>query len=128
MYADFLDEAAILLERPGLREASERFRAAAAAWWALASALLPDEVEPLRETRELMLRRHHAFLERGNAAGEEMESIDARLQALKESIAGDFPLDAGQVEALRASIAVCVMTIHDIEGPAVEAMRIAMAG
>ena len=42
VYADFLDEAAAILGRPGLTAAAGRFREAAAAWDGLAAALLPD--------------------------------------------------------------------------------------
>ena len=126
VYADFLDEAAALLERPGLSEASAHFRAAAAAWEALALALLPDDVPLFRKTREQMLRRHLAFLERGNAAGDEMSEIDARLAEIRRAIALDFPLDEGQVVAHRNEIAGKVMAVHDVEAAAIEEMRAAM--
>lgn len=127
LYAAFLDEAAAILGRPGLSEAAGQFRAAADAWGALARALLPDEVEPLRETRKLMLRRHNAFLDRGNAALEEMRAIDARLDAIKTAVAADFPLTQPRVEAHRARMAEQILVIHDIEATAVEALKRAMA-
>jgi hypothetical protein len=125
--ADFLDEAASILNRPGLREAAHRFRAAAAEWAALATALLPDEVQPFAETRDLMMRRHAAFLDRGNGAMEEMAAIDARLDAIKSAVAADFPLTQPEVESHRARMADRVMAIHDVESAAVEAMKAAMA-
>jgi hypothetical protein len=127
LYADFLDEAASILGKPGLRQAANRFRVAAAEWGALAQTLLPDEVEPLRETRELMLRRHTAFLDRGNAALEEMRAIDARLDAIKAAVAADYPLSQPEVETHRARIAGQVMAIHDVETAAVEALKATMA-
>ena len=125
--ADFLDEAAVILNRPGLREAAGCFRDAAAEWKTLAYTLLPDEVEPFRETRELMTRRHHVFLDRGNAALEEMKDIDARLDAIKSAVSADFPLTGPEVEAHRARIAAQLMAIHDVEAAAVEAMKAGMA-
>ena len=42
--------------------AADQNRVAAAEWRRLAGLLLPDEVEPLCETRALLERRHVAFL------------------------------------------------------------------
>jgi hypothetical protein len=126
-YADFLDEAAIILRRPGLREAGQQFRAAAEGWRALAWELLPDGVEPLRETRTLMLRRHTAFLAQGNDALAEMKAIDERLAATRASIAADFPLTPLEVVSFRARLAEHIMAIHNIEAAAVAALKGAMS-
>jgi hypothetical protein len=126
VYADFLDEAALILNRPGLNEAAARFREAAVVWDALGRTLLPDEVPLLRETRELLLRRHAAFLDEGDAARPAMQAIDARLAALRAE-AADFPLNGTEVAALRARIAESVLRLHDIEAAAVTALRDAMA-
>lgn len=125
-YADFLDEAAVILNRPALGEAAELFRRSAGEWDALVGLLLPDDVEPFRETRELMTRRHDAFLDRGNAAREEMLGIDARLAAIRDAIATDFPLTQPQIEAHRARMAEQIMAIHDVEAAAVETLKGAM--
>ncbi len=124
--ADFLDEAAIILNRPGLGAAAEGFRAAAGLWGELAAALLPDEVTPLGETRQLMVRRHEAFLDRGNDALAEMQAIDGRLEAIKAAVAADFPLSPAEAVTFRARLAERVMAIHDAEAAAVEALRVAM--
>jgi hypothetical protein len=81
----------------------------------------------LRETRELMLRRHTTFLDRGNTALEEMRAIDARLDAIKAAVAADYPLSQPEVETHRARIAGQVMAIHDVETAAVEALKATMA-
>src|SRR5690606_6978859 len=44
LYADFLNEAAQLLERPALTGAGALFRQAADAWLVLAKQMLPDDV------------------------------------------------------------------------------------
>jgi hypothetical protein len=127
LYADFLDEATAILRRPGLGEAAHQFRAAAAEWSKLAQVMLPDEIEPFRETRELMLRRHEAFLDSGNAALEEMRTIDAQLAAIKASVAANFPLTKTEVEAHRARMADQIGAIHDAEDAAVGMLKAAMA-
>jgi hypothetical protein len=127
VYANFLEEASVVIDKPALRAVAAQFRHSVRAWDGLSAALLPDEVEPLRETRTLLLRRHALFLERGNAALDEIRQIDARLDAIKAEISTDFPLSDQEATALRENIAAHVLCIHDIEAEAVSALREAMA-
>lgn len=127
VYADFLEEASALLEKPALLEVAGHFRRSAAAWDALSLALLPDGIAPLQEARELMLRWHALFLDQGNAALDEIRQIAARLDALKAEMADDFPLDDVAVMELRENVAAHVLRIRDIEEEAVTALRAAMA-
>lgn len=83
MYADFLDEAALLLEIPALNTAAAQFRAAATVWQQLPASLLPDEIQPFVESRKLMLRKHTIFLERGDAALDEIQAINVRLSEIR---------------------------------------------
>ncbi|MBX3055145.1 MAG: DUF4872 domain-containing protein [Anaerolineae bacterium] len=126
VYADFLEEAAVLLHKPALTEAAAHFRRSATAWDALSLALLPDEVAPFKETRELMLRRRELFNTQGNGAVEEMKGIDGRLEVIMDEVARDFPLDARGVTAVRQNIADHMMHIHDIESEAIAALKVAM--
>lgn len=126
LYAAFLDEAAVLLRRPSLREAADRFRASGAAWQGLPAALLPDEIAPFGEARRLMKRRHRLFLDEGGAALPEMNEIDRRLGAIRAAMQDDFPLSEAQVAAHREQIAGQLDAIHEAERTAVEALQAAM--
>jgi hypothetical protein len=126
IYADFLEEASLLQEKPDLKEAAKQFRRSAKAWDELSAALLPDEVSLLRDTRQLLLRRQKLFRQQGSAALEEIHTIDARLAEIKAQVAEEFPLDNAGVIALRERISQQVMRIHDIEKQAVEALQAAM--
>ena len=127
LYAGFLDEAAVILNRPGLTEAAGRFRAAAEAWRALTLALLPDDVAMLRQTRELMLRRHYVFLAKGNAALDERKAIDGQLDAIMAAAGEAFPLSPAEVVPFRQRLAEQVLAVHDVEAGAVAALKEAMA-
>jgi len=126
VYADFLDEASILLNKPSLKEVAEGFRTSAQAWEALSKALLPDEIPPLRETRELTLRKHQLFLDKGNAALREIHQINARLDEIKAEVSQDFPLDQEGVIHLRENLCDHVLKVHDIEKEAVTKLQDAM--
>lgn len=125
-YADFLDEAAVLLNRPALKEVGQKFRAGAKAWEAVNSALLPDDVEPFRRTRELMLKQHRLFIEGGQANLEEMRRIAEALEGIRKQVSADFPLDEAGVQQLKENLADKVTAVHDIEYDAIMMLQEAM--
>jgi hypothetical protein len=127
MYADFLDEAAVLLDLPSLNDVAEKFRAAARAWQKLPRFLLPEDVQPFAESRELMLRKHSLFLEQGGGALEEISTINRRLDDIRALMESDFPLTQAEVEALRERLAEQILIIHDLEQTAVQALKDATA-
>jgi hypothetical protein len=126
-YADFLDEASLILNKPVLKPIAQQFRASAAAWHELGLALLPDEVSLLQETRQLMLEKCHVFLEKGNAGLEERVKINGRLAAIKAQLATDFPLNDAEIQALQENIRTKILAIHDIEQKAIAALQDTMA-
>ncbi len=126
VYADFLDEASLVLDKPSLREVAGQYRRSAQAWDALSRALLPDEVPLLGETRRLLLQRQRLFIDQGMSALEDIQGINARLAAIKGQVAADFPLDASGAAEMRENISRHVLVIHDIEKEAVEALQSAM--
>ncbi|MBX3049822.1 MAG: DUF4872 domain-containing protein [Caldilineaceae bacterium] len=126
VYADFLDEAAVILGKPSLTDVARQFRASAAAWDDLSAALLPDWSPPLAETRELMLRQHRLFLDEGAASLAERQAISRQREVLRGQMADNFPLSEGEVTRLQESIAEQVLRIHDIEAAAVADLRGAM--
>jgi hypothetical protein len=127
MYADFLDEAALLLNKPALKDAARQFRTAANAWCDLANAVLPDSVPAFKETRELKLRKRELFVEKGGEGVEEFPAIHTRLNAIKAAVAKSFPLSNEEAAAMRENLAAHILNIHDIELEAVTAMQAAVA-
>lgn len=116
--ADFLDEAALILNRPALREAGATFRRSHAQWRALARMLLPEEVPTLAETRRLLQRRHDLLREQGLDALPEMRRCHARQAELFEQLAADFPLDEAELVTFREGLAQQVLAIRATEGEA----------
>jgi hypothetical protein len=119
LFADFLDEASIILNKAELRGVADRFRRSGEAWDALGCALLPDNTPSLAETRHLMLKRHHTFLANGNAALVEMRQIDTRMAELRQEMTTDFPLSEAEVQELCATVCEHVLRIQDLERQAI---------
>ncbi|MCA0455336.1 MAG: BtrH N-terminal domain-containing protein [Chloroflexi bacterium] len=125
MYADFLDEAALLLGKPALKAVGEQFRQSAKAWNALAEAVLPDTIPLLKETRELK-QRNRRLIKQGMSTLEERKAIVARLKALKAAAATEFNLSAGDYTAFRETLRDHILTIADLEKAAVAALQAAV--
>jgi hypothetical protein len=126
-YAQFLDEVSVLLEIPALKEVAQLFRDSAKAWDILGENLLPDEVPSLEETRQHMQKKHHMFLEKGNAALPEIHQMNDRLGQIKIQVQNDFPLSSSEAADLRENLREIVLSIHDIEFEAIRALQEAVA-
>ncbi len=126
LYADFLEEAALILENKALKDTAARFRAAGDAWDKVGLALLPDEIAPFKETRELLERRERLFVDRGAAALEEIQAAENRLAEIRVSMKTDFPLTEQEADAMRAGLADIILALHDVEAEAVQSLTEAM--
>ncbi len=126
LYADFLEEAATLLNRTPLEEAAEAFRASSAAWGQLSDRMLPDEVPLFGEARRLILDRRERFITEGTAAIEDVQAIDERLEQIFDQVAGEFPLSSEQVIEMREELAERVIGIAEMERQAISRLQAAM--
>jgi hypothetical protein len=125
-YANFLEEAALALNKPGLKEAAGLFRKSAEAWQALGCALLPDEIEPLRKLRQNMGQRKRLFLEQGGGAAGEIARINAEIRALKEEANEHFMIGEKELPVFFERLGDQIGRVHDLEVEAVGALQAAM--
>ena len=125
-YATFLEEAATILNKRDLNEVAIHIRHSGQAWRTLAEMLLLDDIATFQATRLLMVQRHRAFIEQGNAATDELHQIDAHLTELQQAVSDDFPLSAQEVVDFRNQLAEQILTIRDLEATAVEMLQGAM--
>jgi hypothetical protein len=126
-YAAFLEEAAGILNRPGLAQVAPLFRAGHAAWRELAGLALPKDIPALAEARRLHDDRARLFWERGGEALEDLRALAEQQRRLGERMKHEFPLGDAEAAELRAALAEQVVKIHDLEERAVTALREAMA-
>lgn len=126
LYAEFLDEAATILGKPALKTAGAKFREASEAWCAFGDALLPDKAALLKETRDLKLHKNDLFIQKAGEALDEIQTINKRLEAIRESVKDNFPLSTSEVVAMRENLHERLLKIHDIEREAVESMQAAI--
>lgn len=128
VYAQFLEEASIVLALPELTDIAAIFRTSAEAWNNLAEALLPDGVPLLKETRQLMMDIHHLFLEKGNESLSEVLRMNDRLAEIKSLVSDDFPISDPEVTDLRENLRDHVLGVHDIELETITELKRIMGG
>jgi len=119
MYADFLTEAADLLDAPRLLEVAADYRRLAELWTALAESALPESVKPLAEYRKLLLRKQQLIVSKGPAALDEVRRTQTDLRKLGEQLRDDFPLTSAEAEAVREGMQGQITAIHATEQEAV---------
>ena len=122
LFADFLDEAALILARPALHETASQFRALASHWISLGLALLPDDQPLFKETRLLLLKKRDLFWDQGAESVAQIRQINDRLLSIRASMAQDFPLSAAQSAALKQNLRDHIIRLHDAEKSAFSAL------
>ena len=127
LYADFLTEAAPVIDKPALNEVAAAYRALAAQWVDLAMAALPDSVPPLAETRALLAERDRLLWAGGDAATEAMRPLTERLGALSREHNLRFPMPDADIDALFALLSGKLLAIYDAEVAAVRQLKAAVA-
>lgn len=127
VYADFLDEAWVILGRPALREAAAHYRALSHQWTEFLTALLPDEVPGLGETRALMDKEYNLFVQQGAESLAERRVIKEKLDALKGSMVTNFPMEANAAKSFRQGLRERLLAIRDAEQQAISCLQAAMA-
>lgn len=123
LYADFLDEAAEILKKPGLKDPAGQFRESYSLWCEFADALLPDDVPLLGESKDLIQRKHELFIQQGDTALAEIKEINARLDELLAQSETEFPLSQAEAADFRVRLRDILLKISAAEQKAVNSLQ-----
>ena len=126
LYADFLVEAADVLNRPALRDVADQYRGLEQMWRSVAENHLPGDIPAFAEARELTLRRTRAFEEKGAEAAEEVQSIRARLDQIAAECREQFPLSFNDARNLLHELKQQILNLHAAETDIVRALEAAV--
>lgn len=120
LYAEFLDEAADLLDRPALRAAANGYRDAAEQWHELAEVALP---EPLfDQLRELTAAVRESVTADGDAGRADAADAARQLWQLRTEL-DRGPLPGVNQDALFAAIAAAITRVVTAERHSLAALR-----
>lgn len=116
MYADFLEQAAGVLKKSALRNVAERFRESEKSWRSISSAVLPDTIPVLKETRAALTRRAMLLRKTRTAKTEqELQSLREHLAHLRETSDTSLSLSSAEALDLFADIRARVLETEAIE-------------
>ncbi len=119
LFAAFLDEAAVLLDRPELGGLARTFRDIAAAWHDFAEAVLPGEQPAFAAIRHQLAALHAAVVAEGEAGVDAARAAAAELWALRGRYRAETPMDAADTAALFADLSARLSAIHRAETDAI---------
>jgi hypothetical protein len=118
MYADFLDEAAPIVNKPALKEVARHYRNVAELWKAFAESALPDK--PFKETRNLLNKRYR-LLKRHEL--NELRKVSIQLDQMMNEMNHAFPLDNPAITTLFTAMQARLDAVYQAEVAALEALK-----
>ncbi len=118
MYADFLDEAAPIINKSALKEASKAYRQTAKLWQTFAESAMPDN--PFNETRTLLTQRY-SLLKRNQL--DEVRIVSEKLERLMGEMNREFPLDDASANVLFTDMQTKLTAVYDAEVTALETLK-----
>lgn len=122
LYADFLTEAAGILNNVRLSEAAEKYRDLAVGWSSFANDVLA--VNPaMREARDLLRRKYTLLKEKGGIAYIETAPINERLELFRKTYKERSPLEPQEQAALFAYISESLLKLYNGEVGALESLK-----
>ena len=111
MYAQFLEEASPIVNKPALHEVAEMVHQSATIWSEIASGFLPDSWPTLKRVKELILEKNRLFEEQEPGALEAMRKVNEEL----DDLMGKAVEDLQQPLAFLADVQQSILKCYEIE-------------
>jgi hypothetical protein len=127
LFADGLEQAAVVLDEPGLAAEAPRWRQIADRWHALAETALPDDVPAIARLRTLTATVTGAVAE-GDAGAAERSAAAEELWRLRAEHADEPPVDEERLAEVLGGMSGHLAEIHDAEAAAVGRLGAALGG
>lgn len=121
LYADFLREACVVLNEPELQSIAASIDDAADRWRDIATGLLPDEIAPLAQCRQLLDARNCLFEEQGGDYAEGMQEINVAMAVAKAGAYAE--IEESALRELLGQVRVQLLNLREFEEET--AMRLA---
>ncbi len=118
LFADFLDEAAAVLDVPALADEAVRWRGIADQWHEVAEILLPPDVPVAARLRDLTAAVANGVA-RGDEGAEDRAAAAAELWELRAAHASEPPFDEAATREIFRRAGAAVLDVHAAETAAI---------
>ncbi|NJN55626.1 MAG: BtrH N-terminal domain-containing protein [Anaerolineae bacterium] len=123
LYADFLEEAAAVWGGTAVTEAAAQYRTLGHQWARFADAVLPDQIAPLAQTRQLLTQKYAMYEQQGPDGQAEVASLSQQLTNLETELNSHFPISDEEMMALFADMQTHLNDIYQAELAALATLR-----
>jgi hypothetical protein len=123
IFADFLEDAALILNESRLSSVASQFRKSAALWHSLAETALPSSIPLLRETGELLLRQRAILIDKGPASADERREIGARLVEIAKTAAEALDPSSAALQQMLEELRDRVLAIESAERSGINELK-----
>lgn len=118
MYADFLDEAADVVNKPALKQVAQQYRDLAQLWIQFTDVAFPASVPAFQQMRDVLSLRYQLLHENRL---DEMRKASDSVAAMRAEYNRNFPLK--DTSALFAEMSDKLIAIYDAETQALDALK-----
>lgn len=122
-YADFLEEASDILKKPTLKQIAHQFSDIGIMWDEIGTAALHDDIPELLNARRAALEWHNTFKVHGSSAPAMLETLSAKIQAIRAQFMKNMPLTDHELLALFEELSMRFHEVYEAEKTALQALR-----
>lgn len=122
LYADFLREAAPIINNPHLLEVATLYDGLGDQWNALAEVALPDRIAEFSEVKQLLRERRELLLQGGEVWRESIP-LTNHIRTISTAANVEFPMSDSEISALFADLQQRLFALYEGERQAVAALQ-----
>jgi hypothetical protein len=122
-YADFLEEASDILEKPELKQIAHQFSDIGIMWDEIGTAALHDDIPELLQARKAALEWNNTFKVHGSAKSNTLETLSKTLQNIRTKFSVEFPITERELTTLLEELSSRIHEVYEAETTALQALR-----
>ncbi|MFX0016934.1 MAG: DUF4872 domain-containing protein [Promethearchaeota archaeon] len=122
-YADFLDEASVIINNPKLRVVSLRYRKLSYKWAEFAKAVLPDSIQLFKEASQAVKKYNAFFLDHKESAIHQLKEKNDVIKSIRRKIIDSWPFSRNETIDLLEELSQQLFSIYNDEKEAILSLK-----
>jgi len=126
LYADFLEEAAPIVDQPKLNAAAEKYRELEEMWRDLGEAALPNANKTLSRVKEALKEKHELLWGEDAPDPERIEALNEEIYSAHKNLNESFPMNERRTLEFFGKLQRRLIALFKAEREALKALRVAV--